>query len=191
MKKQANHRRREVQFQVEPLVYLKLHPYRQTSMAFRSSMKLSPRFFGPFEILEKIEQVAYCLALPSGAQIHGVGHVSLLQKHLGEQPPALPSLPPVLDDSTIMPIPKKVLNRRDIQKGKYWPKTKILVKWEGLLSKMPLGRTCEGSPRLTLTSSLRTRMLWEGRNDKCVMRGKVGCMGLMKTGVLHMPCCSA
>ncbi|KAL5784707.1 hypothetical protein ACOSQ2_007099 [Xanthoceras sorbifolium] len=99
MKKQADCSRREVQFQAGDFVYLKLHPYRQISMAFRSSMKLSPRFFGPFEILEKIGQVAYRLALPSGAQIHDVVHVSLLRKHLGDRPPAVPSLLPMSDET--------------------------------------------------------------------------------------------
>ncbi|KAL5781783.1 hypothetical protein ACOSP7_006812 [Xanthoceras sorbifolium] len=124
-------KRREVQFQAGDFVYLKLHPYRQTSMAFRSSMKLSPLFFGPFEILEKIGQVAYRLALPYGAQIHDVVHVSLLRKHLGDRPPAVPSLPPVSDESSILPIPETILDRRIIQKGKYRPHTEVLVKWAG------------------------------------------------------------
>ena len=44
--------------------------------------KLSPRFIGPFEILERIGTVAYRLALPpsmSGA--HEVFHVSMLRKY--------------------------------------------------------------------------------------------------------------
>ncbi|KAL5736046.1 hypothetical protein ACOSQ2_030834 [Xanthoceras sorbifolium] len=109
MKKQVDRSRREVQFQAGYFVYLKLHPYRQTSVAFRSSMKLSPRFFGPFEILEKIGQVAYRLALPPGAQIHDVVHVSHLRKHLSDRPPALPSLLLVSDE----------------------PRTEVLVKWAG------------------------------------------------------------
>ena len=44
--------------------------------------KLSPRFIGPFEILERIGTVAYRLALPpcmSG--VHEVFHVSMLRKY--------------------------------------------------------------------------------------------------------------
>ena len=44
--------------------------------------KLSPRFIGPFEILEKVGTVAYQLALPpSMSSVHEVFHVSMLQKY--------------------------------------------------------------------------------------------------------------
>ena len=43
--------------------------------------KLSPRFIGPFEILERIGTVAYRLALsPSMTGVHEMFHVSMLQK---------------------------------------------------------------------------------------------------------------
>ena len=43
--------------------------------------KLSPRFVGPFEILERLGQVAYRLALPpSLSGVHDVFHVSRLKK---------------------------------------------------------------------------------------------------------------
>ncbi|TYK23814.1 pol protein [Cucumis melo var. makuwa] len=45
--------------------------------------KLSLRFVGPFEILERIGPVAYCLALPpSLSAIHDVFHVSMLRKYV-------------------------------------------------------------------------------------------------------------
>ena len=44
--------------------------------------KLSPRFIGPFEILEMVGAVAYRLALPSiMSGVHEVFHVSMLQKY--------------------------------------------------------------------------------------------------------------
>ena len=44
--------------------------------------KLSPRFIGPFEILERICSVAYQLALPpSMTGVHEVFHVSMLRKY--------------------------------------------------------------------------------------------------------------
>ena len=44
--------------------------------------KLSPRFIGPFEVLERVDTVAYRLALPpSMIGVHEVFHVSMLQKY--------------------------------------------------------------------------------------------------------------
>ena len=44
--------------------------------------KLSPRFIGPFEILERVGTVAYRLALPpSMSGVHEVFHVSMLKKY--------------------------------------------------------------------------------------------------------------
>ena len=44
--------------------------------------KLSPRFIGPFEILERVGTVAYRLALPpSMSDVHEVFHVSMLRKY--------------------------------------------------------------------------------------------------------------
>lgn len=80
--------------------------YRQTSVAFRASMKLAPRFFGPYH--EKVGTVAYRLALPSCSQIHDVLHNSLLRKHLGLLvTPISRQPPPVTDDAIILPQPKQ------------------------------------------------------------------------------------
>ena len=44
--------------------------------------KLSPRFIGPFEILERVGTVAYRLALPPNMSgVHEVFHVSMLRKY--------------------------------------------------------------------------------------------------------------
>ena len=49
---------------------------------FGKREKLSSRFIGPFEILERIGIVAYQLALPpSMSGVHEVFHVSMLQKY--------------------------------------------------------------------------------------------------------------
>jgi len=64
MKPYANNKRSFRQFSVGASVYLKLQPYVQTSLATRSSTKLSFRYFCPFAITDKIRSVAYKLALP-------------------------------------------------------------------------------------------------------------------------------
>ena len=44
--------------------------------------KLSPRYIGPFEVLERVGIAAYRLALPpSLSSVHDVFHVSMLRKY--------------------------------------------------------------------------------------------------------------
>ena len=73
--------RRPLEFEVGDHVSLKVIPKRGV-VRFGKLGKLSPRFIGPFEILERIGTVAYRLALPSGMSgVHEVFHVSMLQKY--------------------------------------------------------------------------------------------------------------
>ena len=62
-------------------VFLKVMPKIGVAR-FGKREKLSPRFIGPFEILKRIDTIAYRLALPlsmSGA--HEAFHVSMLRKY--------------------------------------------------------------------------------------------------------------
>ncbi|KAL5784029.1 hypothetical protein ACOSQ2_006421 [Xanthoceras sorbifolium] len=106
-------------------------PYRQSSVAFRSSLKLAPCYFGPYKVLARIDMVAYKLELHVGSQIHDVFHVSLLKKRIGTGVLVGIVILPMSEDSKLVPQPAAVLDKRIIQKGKYRPKTEILVQWEG------------------------------------------------------------
>lgn len=80
MAQKANAKRRELEFEEGDMVLLRLQPYRQTSVACRSSNKLARRYYGPFKILKRVGMVAYRLELPQHAKIHPVFHVSQLKK---------------------------------------------------------------------------------------------------------------
>ncbi|KAL0557201.1 hypothetical protein IC582_005719 [Cucumis melo] len=81
-KSYADVRRKDLEFEVGDKVFLKVAPMRGV-LRFERRGKLSPRFVGPFEILERIGPVAYRLALPpSLSTVHDVFHVSMLRKYV-------------------------------------------------------------------------------------------------------------
>ena len=80
-KSYADIRCRPLEFEVGDHVFLKVMPKRGV-VRFGKREKLLPRFIGPFEILERIETVAYRLALPPNISgFHVVFHVSMLRKY--------------------------------------------------------------------------------------------------------------
>nr|GEY27471.1 Ty3/gypsy retrotransposon protein [Tanacetum cinerariifolium] len=131
MKTQADQHRRELEFEIGDYVYVKLQPYRHTSVAHRESNKLSPQFWGPYRVIERVGPVAYRIELPPGSLIHDVFHISLLRRCVCPIPDANP--PPSVEavEAPGTPQPACILDERVIQKGKYRPKTELLVKWVG------------------------------------------------------------
>ncbi|EOX99952.1 Uncharacterized protein TCM_009026 [Theobroma cacao] len=80
-KSYADNQRRNLEFQVEDYVFLKVSPTKGV-IRFGKKGKLSPRYKGPFEILERVRAVAYRLALPPDlSNIHPMFHVSMLRKY--------------------------------------------------------------------------------------------------------------
>lgn len=131
MRSLADRHRRDVHFHVGDYVYIKLPPYRQTTIVFWANLKLSPQFYDPFRIEAKIGQVAYRLKLQPASRIHNVFLVSQLRKHLGVHPVTASSLLPATEDVPALPQPELVLDSSTIVKGKYKPREEVLVKWVG------------------------------------------------------------
>ena len=64
MKRQADKHSSERSFSVGDMVFIKLQPYVQSSVARRAHQKLAFCFFSPYRVLAKIGPVAYRLELP-------------------------------------------------------------------------------------------------------------------------------
>lgn len=153
MKQFADKQRRDVQYEVGQLVYVKLRPYRQLSVRQGRSNKLTKRYFGPFCILERIGQVAYRLQLPPGSKIHPIFHCSLLRPHHG--PFELPTSPLPPDAVHNHPIlrPLTILDSR-LDTSVSPPIRSVLVQWEGL---PPEDSTWESGRTFATIPTLRTR----------------------------------
>ena len=47
--------------------------------------KLSPKYYGPYKVLQKIGTMTYKLELPASSRVHLVFHVSCLKKVIGDK----------------------------------------------------------------------------------------------------------
>ena len=79
MKQQADQHRTEREFELVDWVFIRLQPYKQLSLKKQGKNKLAPKFYGPYQIVQKISNVAYELKLPETSRIHNVFHVSNLK----------------------------------------------------------------------------------------------------------------
>ena len=90
-KSYADLKRRDIEYSVGDKVFLKVSPWKKI-LRFGRKGKLSPRFIGPYEIVERIGPVAYRLALPLELQkIHDVFHVSMLRRYRSDPSHVIPT----------------------------------------------------------------------------------------------------
>ncbi|KAM2604677.1 hypothetical protein TB2_033558 [Malus domestica] len=80
-------------YDVGNLVFLKLSPWRGV-VRFGKKGKLSPRYIGPYEITERVDEVAYRLKLPPElSKVHNVFHVSMLRHYVSDHSHVIPPQP--------------------------------------------------------------------------------------------------
>jgi hypothetical protein len=118
----------ERSFQVGDWVYLKLQPYRQVTVAGTAPSKLSARFYGPFEVIERVGSVAYKLKLPPNLQVHPTFHVSRLKPRIGKGT-AIEATLPILGPSTSLRLMPEAILARKIIKLRNEPVVQVLIKW--------------------------------------------------------------
>ncbi|GKE81578.1 retrotransposon protein, putative, ty3-gypsy subclass, partial [Tanacetum coccineum] len=113
------------------LVLSSVHHFILKPMVVGIKGKLSPRFIGPFEILERIGEVSYRLALPPQlSHVHDVFHVSLLRGY-HYHPLHVASYPfdQIQPDMSLSEEPESILDRQErVMRNKVIPFVKILWK---------------------------------------------------------------
>jgi hypothetical protein len=125
MKRQVDKKRSERQFQEGDLVFVKLQPYVQSTLAPRANQKLAFKYFGPYKVLARIGTVAYRLELPSSSSIHPVFHVSQLKPTVLHGLPVSSDLP---SDIELPRVPLSILQRRLVSDGTNQV-DQVLVRW--------------------------------------------------------------
>ena len=113
-KSYADKRRKDLEFEVEDRVFFKLSPWKGV-VRFGKRGKLSPRYIGPFEIVERIGPVAYILDLPEElSRVHNVFHISMLRKYISDPSHVLEAPEIELrDDLSYEEQPVQILGRKE------------------------------------------------------------------------------
>ncbi|KAL8102858.1 hypothetical protein AgCh_027400 [Apium graveolens] len=110
----ANQERKDVQFESGDKVLLKISHWKGLTR-FGKKGKLSPRYIGPFEVLRRVEKVAYELVLPPQMQhLHNVFHVSLLKKYNADTSHVIELEPvEIQPDLSFVELPIRILDRTE------------------------------------------------------------------------------
>ena len=130
----SNLKRKDIEYEVGDKVFLKVSPWKKI-LRFGRKGKLSPRFIGPYEILERVGPVAYRLALPLKlVKLHDVFHVSMLPRYRSDPSHILPIQEiQVQEDFTFDEEPKAILDREIRQlRNKQLPLVKVLWQHHGM-----------------------------------------------------------
>lgn len=128
MKQHYDEHHRHLEFAVGDWVWLRLHQHLAAAIVDKSAAKLAPKYYGPFQVVERIGPLAYRLALPPRLRIHLVFHVVFLKPFQGQPPTQVVQLPPI-HHGRVLPTPAKVLRAR-LNRG-IW---EVLVPWMGRAS---------------------------------------------------------
>lgn len=149
MVRTENASRRDHEFSVGDKVYLSAnHLHAQGD----GKKKLSPRYHGPFEIIQLVGPVAVKLQLPATVHMHPVVHASKLKLHVESQRFSRPvlharPLPDNRSDGSYYKV-EAIVGRRVLKSGA----VKYLVHWEGFAAHE---RTWEPASNLSRTADLR------------------------------------
>ncbi|KAK5836353.1 hypothetical protein PVK06_012138 [Gossypium arboreum] len=132
-KSYADLKRKEIEFVVRDMVFLKVSPWKKI-LRFGKKGKLSPRFIGPYRVLKWVGPVAYQLELPLELdRIHDVFHVSMLRRYRSDPSHVVPVEEiEVRTDLTFEEEPIQILDREvKVLRRKSVPLVKVLWRNHG------------------------------------------------------------
>nr|GFB03054.1 putative reverse transcriptase domain-containing protein [Tanacetum cinerariifolium] len=128
-KSYADKRRKPLEFKVGDRVLLKVSPWKGV-VRFGKKGKLAPRYVGPFEIVERVGQVAYRLKLPQELScIHDTFHMSNLKKCLAESDAQIPLEEIKVDENLRFAEEPIEIVERDVKKLKRRRIPLVKVRW--------------------------------------------------------------
>ncbi|CAN6725954.1 unnamed protein product [Malus baccata var. baccata] len=103
----------------------------RTPLCWSEKGKLSPRYIRPYQIVERVGEVAYRLALPSKlARVHNVFHVSMLRRYVSDSSHVIPHQPLEINpDLTYDEVLVNILDWKDkVLRNKIVQMVKVLWK---------------------------------------------------------------
>ncbi|KAF5801008.1 putative nucleotidyltransferase, Ribonuclease H [Helianthus annuus] len=129
-KSYADPKRKDLHFEVGEKVLLKVSPWKGV-MRFGKKGKLSPRYIGPFEVIERVGSVAYKLNLPEDLNgIHNVFHICNLKKCFADESLVIPHTDVHIDESLKFIEKPLSIEDRQVKKLRRKHVPIVKVKWD-------------------------------------------------------------
>ena len=134
MKQKANQNYSQCTFQVSDMVFLRLHPYKQSSPKIKGHHKLAPKSYVSYKVLYKIGFVVYKFELRPSSCVHLIFHVSCLKNFIGTNINAHIVLLELDNQGSIILELESILNRHTGQLHSQ-SITEVLIQWHGMQPK--------------------------------------------------------
>ena len=111
-------------------MFLKISPMKGV-MRFGKKEKLTPKYIGPFEVLNRIGNVSYRLALPPNLNhVHSIFHISMLKKYIPDPSHVLPTQEVTVEENLSYEEEHVAVLDRQVRKLRNKKISMIKVQWQ-------------------------------------------------------------